>query len=134
MINPSLTFQTPSFLKLINNPTQDHGSPQIFHSCAYNGEVDHAKKKVDFDLFNPLYDTFLFDDVTNEWSIQIDDNPFDSIDIWDESSFENIHEIDQDLELHNTFSNPLFQSKGVKEFNNCMHTSLDMCTFSFNDD
>jgi hypothetical protein len=46
--------------------SQDHGLLQIFNSCVYNGEVYHAKKKVNFDLFNPLYKTFLFDDVINE--------------------------------------------------------------------
>jgi hypothetical protein len=62
---------------------QDHGLPQIFHSCAYNGEVDYAKKEVDFDLFNPLYEKVLYDDVTNEWSNQVDEDPFNSIDTCD---------------------------------------------------
>jgi hypothetical protein len=52
----------------------------------------------------------------------------------DESYFENIHWFIQDLELYNTFSNPLFQSEGVKEFNNCMHSSIDMYASSFDND
>jgi hypothetical protein len=66
--------------------------------------------------------------------IQIDDNPFYSTNIWDEFSFENPHGVNKDIELHNVISNPLFQLEQVKEFDVCMHTPLDICTFSFNDD
>jgi hypothetical protein len=75
----------------------------------------------------------LFDDVINEWSIQIDDNPFDSIDIWD-GSFEYVLEVNTNLELHNVISHPLFQLEEVKELDNCIHTPLHICIFSFNND
>jgi len=57
----------------------------------------------------------LYDDVTNEWSNQVDEDPFNSIDTYAESSFEYPHEDDQDLELHNSISNPLFELREVKE-------------------
>jgi hypothetical protein len=76
---------------------QDHSFPQMFHSCACNGEVDYANKTIDFDLINPNYDTFLFVDITNEWSKQVDEDPLDYIDACGQYCFECPHEVNQIL-------------------------------------
>ena len=73
----------------------------------------------------------LYDDVTNEWSNQVDKDPYVSIDSCDESSFEYLHE---DLQLDNTFSNPLFQLEEVKHIIIDMYNPIDTCTLTFNDD
>jgi len=108
---------------------QYHGSSQIFHSYSYNEEVDYAKE-LDVDLCDPLYDKVVYDD---GWSNLIDKDSFDYIDIQGYSSFEDLHEVDQDLVLNNAFSNPLFQLEEVKECDISMHTP-HMCTLSFNND
>jgi hypothetical protein len=97
MLNDQIIFQIPNTTILENNKQtqpQDHGSPQAFHPCAYNVKVDYEKKKVDFDLFNPLYDEVLYDAVNNEWLKLVYEDPLDSIDTCDESSFEDPHEVD----------------------------------------
>ena len=47
--------------------------------------------------------------------------------------FEDPYEVNQDLEIHNAFSNPLFQLEEVKDCDTTVHTPL-MCTLSFNND
>jgi hypothetical protein len=111
---------------------QDHALHQVYHSCTYIREDDYAKK-VDFDLFNPLYDIVLYDDVTNKWSNQLYEDPFNSIDTYDKFSFENPHEVNQYLELENVHSNTFFQLKEVKKFDFIMHTLL-MSIASFDND
>jgi hypothetical protein len=69
----------------------------------------------------------------NEWSKQLDEDQHDFNDTCDESSFEDIHEFDQDLKLYKMFANPLFQSKEVKELDTIGHVP-PRCTFSFDDD
>jgi hypothetical protein len=50
----------------------------------------------------------------------------------EESSFEDIYEFNQDLNLYKIFANPLFQSKEVKELDTIEHVP-PRCNFYFDD-
>ena len=100
---------------------------------AYDGEFYYAIEEVNFDHVNPIYDTFLFVDDANEWSKQVDEDPYEFNDTCDESSFEDIHELDRDLKLYDITVHPLFQWREVREFDTSRHIP-PRCTFSFNDD
>jgi len=90
------------------------------------------RRKFILTFFYPLCEIFLYDDVSNEWSNQVDEDPFDSISSCDKSSFQYPHEVNQDPELHNACSNPFFQLKEVEQLDIDMYTPLNMSTFSRN--
>jgi hypothetical protein len=107
---------------------QDHDLSQIFHSYTYNEEVDYENKD-DVDLYSPLYDKVCYVD---EWSNQIDEDSFDFIDTQDVFPFEDPYEVNQYFEIHNAFSNPLFQLEEINHLD--IDTPIDMCTLSFDND
>jgi hypothetical protein len=114
MLDDQSTSHIPNtiFLKR-HRKTQPQGqlSLQAFYTHAYSGEVDYENEEINFDHVKPIYDAFSFVDDANKWSKQVDEDQHDFNDTSDDSSFEDIHEFNQDLKLYKIFANPLFQSK-----------------------
>jgi hypothetical protein len=81
----------------------------------------YVNEEINSDYVKPIYETFLFVDQASKWSRQVDGYPYDFDDTCDESSFEDIHELDRDLNLYKKISNPLFQSREVREFDTSRH-------------
>ena len=102
-------------------PPQDQGLSQFFHSYSYKEEVDCEKEDV-VDLYNPLYDKECYDYITHEWSNQTDEYSFDTLDDF----------LNQGLEIHDAYSNPLFQLEEINHVN--IDTRINVCTFSYKDD
>jgi hypothetical protein len=120
MTNPTLTSQTSPFATLmekINPKVIFHARAFYPHAC--DGEFDYTDKEIEVDHVEPIYDAFLFVDDANEWSNNVDQYDFN--DACDESSYEDIYEFNQDLNLYKKNSNPLFQSKEDKELGTIEH-------------
>jgi hypothetical protein len=102
MLNDQSTSHT-----LLKPHTQNHLSSQASYPYAYNGNFDYANEEIYANYVKPTYDTFVFDDDANKWSMQIDEN---------QHNFNNadIYESNQDFNLYKIFANPLFQSKEDK--------------------
>jgi hypothetical protein len=136
MLTDQPTSHTPNTTLLKSyrkTQSQDHISFQASYLHAYDGEVDYENEEVNFDHVKPIYDTFLFVDDANEWSKKVVEDSYDFIDTYGETSFEDLHEFDLDLDLYNNISNLLFQSREVKKLDTSLHIP-PRCTFSFNDD
>jgi hypothetical protein len=118
-------------LSSLKNQSQDHLSSRASYPHAYNGKFDYADEEINSNYVKPIYDTFLFCDDANEWSKQIYEDQHNVNDTYKESSFEDIHESNQDLKLYKIFSNHLFQSKKIKELDTSGHTP-PRWIFSFN--
>jgi hypothetical protein len=115
---------------LLKPQSQSHLSFRAFYLHACDGEIDYTDKEIEVDHVKPIYDAFLFVDNVNECLNNVDQHDFN--DAARDSSFEDIYEFNQDLNLYKFFSNPLFQSKEVKELGTIEHVP-PRCTFYFDD-
>ena len=92
MLNDQSTSHT-----LLKPHTQNHLSSQASYSHAYNGNFDYTNEEINDNYVKPIYDTFVFNDDANEWSIQIDEDQHEFNDACEESSFGDINEFNRDL-------------------------------------
>jgi hypothetical protein len=95
MINPPLTSQTSPLLNLmkkLNPKIIFHFEPLIRTHMMVN-LIMRLKKSI-LTALNLFMKHFFFVEDANEWSKQIDEEPYDFNDRCDESSFEYIHELD----------------------------------------